>query len=274
MRPENEQDGSRVFGEVAETYHRLRPRYPDALVQRIVDAVGNADQGVDALELGAGTGIATRAMLDRGFRVTAVEPDARLAAVLARNLGAGPGVRIENVRFEDWTIPPAAFDLVYSATAFHWLDPATRIARVARALRPGGHLAIFGYQHVAGGDEAFFERIQQCYLAHMPGADPADVLRHADDIPVGVDSLDEDGYFAEPQVWRWTVVIQSTRDEYLDLLTTYSGHRWLDAARRDALLRCIGDEIDALPGGIVHKAYLFELVMARRTEVAVAESGG
>lgn len=137
-------DRALSFGSDAATYHRHRPGYPDVVADL---AIAHADGPVTrALEVGAGTGKATVVFAGRGLDVVAVEPDAGMRTVLAEQVVGLPGaVRIVGESFETLDLAEVApVDLLYAAAAFHWTDPATRWARAAAALRPGGALAVFG----------------------------------------------------------------------------------------------------------------------------------
>lgn len=256
-------DGGATFDEVAELYHEVRPRYPSDMFDRIRGLQGLAP-GTRVLELGMGTGIATRALLDAGFDVTGIEPGASLAAVARKHLGHHSRFRSIETRFEDWEPTDEPFDLVFSATAFHWLDRHVRVPKAAACLREGGYFAIAMYHHVRGGDSAFFDAVQACYGAHMPGETGDAQLLPAEDVEPQTRELAEHGLFEAPEVHRWVIEERYSRAGYFDLLSTYSGHRLLDEANRKALFRCIGEHIDALPGGVVRKAYLHELIVARK----------
>jgi len=253
-------EGGQTFNEVAALYHRVRPRYPDELFD-IIGSLPEMDTGSRVLELGCGTGIATGPLLDRGFDVTAIEPGAALVAVARAELTSFPGFRCIETRFEDWALPEQPFDLVFSATAFHWLDRRIRVTRSASALRSGGYLAIASYRHVAGGDIDFFNAVQECYGAHMPGARGDEQLQEADHIRPATAELVRGATFEDPAVHRRVIEEAYDRDGYLDLLSTYSGHRLLDHDRRIALFDCIGERIDRMPGRRVRKAYLHELIV-------------
>src|SRR5438876_10517035 len=108
-----------AFGDVAETYDRVRPTYPDALFAEVVQ-VSNAASGDAVLEAGAGTGKATRKFVALGLAVTAVEPDPAMAAVGRR---ACPEASWVNASFDDAVIAPHSFALVASAQAWHWVRP-------------------------------------------------------------------------------------------------------------------------------------------------------
>jgi SAM-dependent methyltransferase len=128
-----------LFGTVAEAYERFRPGYPDEVVERTL-RFGSRPIGT-AVEIGAGTGKATRAFACRGIRVTALEPDPGMFGVLEREMVAMP-VRPVLSTFEEYDGPPA--DLVYAARSWHWTDPARRCGHAAELIVAGGTLAVLG----------------------------------------------------------------------------------------------------------------------------------
>jgi SAM-dependent methyltransferase len=243
-----------TFGEDAELYDRVRPTYPPALYDDLGELLGERPR---VLEIGPGTGQATGPMVQRGWDVTAVELSPELARVARRKL---PEAEVIVADFDTWELPPPTFDLVVSATAFHWLDPATRVARCASVLRPGGVLAVVSTHHVAGGSEQFFVEVDECYRRFTD--DPAKAgLPAADDVPNDSREFDESGLFGavEFRSYEWEVGYSGA--EYLQLLSSYSGHRALTARRRDGLYGCIGALIEA-NGGSVTKRYLTQLSAA------------
>ena len=143
---------SETFDSEAERYDRARPGYPDELFDDMAELT-SLGRGARILEIGPGTGQATRSLLARGYHVTAIEPGERLAAVLRRKT-AGLLCEVHVTRFEDWPLPAEPFDAVFAATSFHWLDAATRLECIAAVLRPGGALVIVDTAHVAGGTSA------------------------------------------------------------------------------------------------------------------------
>jgi len=124
-----------VFGEVADDYDRIRPGYPDQLVDDVLAAAGPGP----VLEVGAGTGKATVAFAARGADLTCIEPDPRMAALLRTKL---PSVPIVVSAFEEWT-PDRPYGALISAQAWHWVDEASRNDLAWRALAPGGLFAPF-----------------------------------------------------------------------------------------------------------------------------------
>jgi hypothetical protein len=136
MPPVERIDGRRLFGDDPGGYDAARPTYPDWVFETLAERCGLAP-GADIFEIGPGTGTATRPLLaTRPGRLVAIEPDARLAAFLADTL-AQPPLEIVNSTFEDAELTEGAFDLGVCATAFHWLDEAAALRRIASLLRPG-----------------------------------------------------------------------------------------------------------------------------------------
>jgi len=133
--------GREAFGEDPDNYDTARPPYPDWIFETLATRCG-LGPGCAAFEAGAGTGIATRRLLAAGASVVAIEPDARLAAWLAER-AAGPKLKVVNATFEAALLEDAAFDLGACATAFHWLDEDAALAKIARALKPGGWWAMW-----------------------------------------------------------------------------------------------------------------------------------
>jgi SAM-dependent methyltransferase len=120
------------FGNVAETYHRVRPPYSQTLLDRAQEAL-ELDGGARVLDLAAGTGRLTEELRRRFAEVVAVEPDERMRAVHGKALAGSA----EAIPLED-----ASVDAVFVGEAFHWFDPAAAIPELVRVLRPRGGLAV------------------------------------------------------------------------------------------------------------------------------------
>ena len=134
----------KVFDEVAAEYDRIRPTYPDGLVDQAcqVAAIGAGDR---VLEIGCGSGQLTRSLVARGLHVTALEPGTNLMALARQNLEGAGAVEFMNARFEDASFPREHFRAVFSASALHWVDPEVSWRKIADVLVPGGTLALLQY---------------------------------------------------------------------------------------------------------------------------------
>ncbi|MGI5440743.1 class I SAM-dependent methyltransferase [Streptomyces shenzhenensis] len=256
---------SQTFDEDAELYDRARPGYPPELYDDLAEFAG-ACPGSRVLEVGCGTGQATVPLAERGCRITAVEAGPSLAAVARRNLAGTAVVQVVTTEFESWPLPEEPFDAVVSASAFHWIDPAVRMAKAADALRPGGALAVVRTQHVMGGSEEFFIEVQRCYERFDPKTPPGLRPPAAADIE-GRDHAQEvgrSGRFGPTVFRRYEQDLTYTTSEYLELLRTYSGHRVLPEAARNGLLGCIASLIDGRYDGRVIRRSLIELGVSHR----------
>jgi trans-aconitate methyltransferase len=127
------------FGVRAEAYERFRPGYPVELFDMVMAYVGQPVR--TALEIGAGTGKATRLFAQRGVTVTATEPDGGMLAELRKHVPAN--VKAVQAAFEDLQ-PGETYGLVYAAAALHWTNPEGRWSRMAALLEPDGVFASFG----------------------------------------------------------------------------------------------------------------------------------
>ncbi|MFJ8040704.1 class I SAM-dependent methyltransferase [Kitasatospora sp. NPDC096147] len=131
-------DHANSFGAVAAEYDAARPSYPAELFDRLEELTGRPLKDAEVLDVGAGTGIATRLLAARGARVTAVEPSPGMAARLREVSPELPLVKGtgDELPFHDGTV-----DLITYAQAFHWTDPTRSVPEALRVLRPGGSLA-------------------------------------------------------------------------------------------------------------------------------------
>jgi SAM-dependent methyltransferase len=151
-----------VFDEIAAEYDRYRPAYPDELIDQACQVAG-IGSGDHVLEVGCGSGQLTRSLVARGLRVTALEPGKSLVALARQNL-EGAGVEFVNAQFEDAPLPREQFQAVFSASAFHWVDPKVSWQKTADVLAPGGTLALVQY---CGLEEPRSKRDQDVVLAAM-----------------------------------------------------------------------------------------------------------
>lgn len=175
--------GRGVFGKNAAGYDSARLAYPAELYERIFERLGGtADPAI--LEIGAGTGLATRDLLSRRpAAMTVIEPDAQMAGFLETALGATPGLTIRNCPFEDADLPPASFDLAVAAASFHWLEPESALAKIRNALKPGGVLALWWnvYRATGIGDEFADALAPLLEGIALPPSEGADVHQSLDE---------------------------------------------------------------------------------------------
>ena len=125
---------ARSFGAIADDYDRARPGPPEVAVDWLVP-----EHAHTVVDLGAGTGLLSRALTRKVPQVVAVEPDPRMRAVLAAR---SPGVRVLEGTGEAIPLPGASVDGVFVSSAWHWMDPDRAIPEIARVLRDGGRFGV------------------------------------------------------------------------------------------------------------------------------------
>ena len=211
-----------IFGAVASMYDDVRPGYPGEVLDAIVDFQGGP---ASVAELGAGTGKGTELLVRLGVPVTCVEPDPRMAAVLA---GKFPQVQVVNSTFEDWAPPPAGVDVIACALAWHWLDPATRNQRTRAALSPGGALAVFGHTY-GYADPDVSAAIGRVLQAVDPAVKPRAEHWVRDDVLAS-------GAYGRVEERVWHSYPEFSKERYLRLMQTFSPFRRHSAEDQEAVL--------------------------------------
>lgn len=254
--------GRQAFGLNPAAYHAARPDYADWVYDMLVSRCG-LGPGASVFEIGPGTGTATRRLLQLGADpLVAVEPDERLADFLEAT-NPTPALQVLRAPFEEAALPEGAFDLGICATAFHWLDEAAALQKVARLLRPGGWWAAIW--HVFGDDsrpDPFHDATQGVLSGY---ASPSAGHRG---IPFGLDAearteaLKRTGAFdvVEHKIVPWQLVL--TANETMALYATYSDM----AARldREAVLEEVGRIAREEFGGRVERNMTTSVFMGRR----------
>ena len=254
-----------TFDTVAARYHAARPGYPGALYDTLISLARLAPDQDEILEIGCGTGKATIPLARRGFRITAVELGAALAAEARRNLAAFPRVTVVNADAERWQPPaPAMFGLVFAATAWHWIDPAVRYRRAWELLRPGGHLAFWEAVHVIPDHgDPFFREIQDVYDEIGEALPPGSGFAKPDTLADRAAEITATGLFTDVTIRRFDWEITYTADSYLLLLDTFSGHIAMAPWQRERLYGEIRRRLGQRPDGRVRRHWGAVLHVAR-----------
>jgi SAM-dependent methyltransferase len=246
-------DLGRVFNDVPELYDRVRPGYPDQLFADLVRITG-MDESSSVLEVGCGTGQATRSLAALGCSVTAVEPGADMAA-LARRRFAG-NVAIETSTFEDWDDRGRRFDVLVAASSWHWVDPSIGWWRAHDVLRPGGWLALLSNVVVrAPGEPEVYAETADLHERFAPGNPGWGDPPLEDDVRA-TDAGWGPGLFGPAIVRSYPTVQWFTGEGFADLLRSTSLYRTLDRDVREPLLDAVAERIRTHMGDRAARRYL------------------
>ena len=274
----------KVFDEIAAEYDRHRPGYPDELVGQACQVAG-IGSGDHVLEVGCGSGQLTRGLIARGLHVTALEPGVSLVALARQNLEGAGQVEFVNARFEDALLPREQFQAVFSASAFHWVDPEVSWQKAADVLVPGGTLALVQY---FGLEEPRSKRDQDAALAAVRKVAPDIAVnwpeyRELDATLAGVEqrrgnvsavwawlgSYDigqnyAGGLFGDVQVAVMPRLVEHTPDEVNAIVRTMSFYARLSPGQRQAFERELEAIYERL-GRPIRASMVAALVTARRS---------
>jgi SAM-dependent methyltransferase len=234
----------RSFDSIAGVYDRVRPRYPEQLFDDIVRLSG-IGSGARVLEIGPGTGQATLPLARRGLAVVGVELAPRMARLCRTNLRGFHSVTVHAADFEHWPVEPASFDVVLSASAFHWLNPRTAFARAASALRPSGSIALLWHFRVTPNTP--LQRELDAVYATL-GLKPWRAKPPEERTRRQREAILNSGRFGPVTVRRYASNRDYTTADYIALLRTMSDHAILPAPTRRRLFAGIRRAIDRHSG--------------------------
>ncbi len=205
------------FGGAAHNYDTFRPRYPDQLIDDVL-----APDAHRVLEAGAGTGIASMQLIERGADLLAIEPDTRMAAV-----AQAKGIPVEIATFEQWEPAGRLFDRVVFAASFHWVDPAAALPKIRQILNDGGRLAlIWNRLRPTDPTRAEFESIYRDYMeieTHRGDGNPGEIVKLIGDA----------GFTVSQQ--RYPHDLHYTAQQWVDITFTFSNQLILAADKATEL---------------------------------------
>ncbi len=266
-----ERNNRTVFDEIVTNYDKVRWGYPDELYMDIIRYSGPG-KGKKALEIGAGTGKATARFLNMGYDVTAVEMGINMTDFLLDRFREYTNFNVVTATFEDALLEDNDYDLIYAASAFHWVDAEIGCPKVYHHLKNGGAFVLFRNNPVPAVGEELYEEIQTVYEKYYYcyyTSRKRPVRKSREDFwkPSEIynsfrfEGLERYG-FHEVTMKLYDASQIYSADEYIALLDTYSDHRGLPKDNRTALYSGIREAI--LRHGGYHKVdYIYQLYMGK-----------
>jgi len=211
-----------TFNEDVVNYDKMRPTYVDALFDDIIRFSG-LDSGKNALEIGIGTGQATAPFFQTGCKLTAVELGENMAAFVNHKFAGFDNFSVINSDFESAKLENESYDLIYSATAFHWIPQELGYIKVFDLLKSGGTLALF-WNHPSMENDELYTKMQELYDKYQPG-DRSTIHKFSEDKCIEIaDTIKKYGFTdVEYKLYRSERVFDA--QQYISLLNTYSDHR-------------------------------------------------
>ncbi|HHP7231050.1 MAG TPA: class I SAM-dependent methyltransferase [Xenococcaceae cyanobacterium] len=222
------------YSAVAENYNKARPLYPQELINRVVELTQLLSDST-ILEIGCGSGQATRGFAALGLSMTCLEPSFAASQLAKQNCVAYPKVKINNTSLEEWELEAGKFDAVLAANAWHWLPPEVSYPKSVQALKPGGYLIVLWNMSPYPSYD-IYQELDKVYQVHAPHLsryetpqDQVNILRQ-----LGKKIIDSQ-YFDSLQSEHFLQKKTYKIDDYLLLLQTFSSYLELSSDQREVL---------------------------------------
>jgi SAM-dependent methyltransferase len=251
------------YGEIADVYNRVRPRYPKKLVSRAIDLSQLPSQAA-ILEVGCGTGTATVEFAEFGFSILCLEPNQEFCRIAKHNCSQYPSVEIRNTLFEEWELEVEKFNAVLMANAIHWIPPEIRYQKTANALQENGSLIVLWNMTPQPQYEVYqlLEPIYQAQAPSIPGyeekATQQEIVKR-----FGQDVIDS-GLFKNLVSEELACEVTYSIDDYLALLSTLSPYIKLEPHTRSSLFEALREKLLGNWGTSIVISYLSAVHLAQK----------
>jgi SAM-dependent methyltransferase len=251
-----------TFDKVALLYNEARPCYPDELFSTLISITG-LTSNAEVLEIGPGTGQATKPLAIGGYNITCIELGSALSKVAQHELSDYPNVEILTGAFESMKLPNGTFDLVLAATSFHWIKPEVKYIKSHQILKQNGYLAIIHTNHVSDEKGDFLFEISKPIYDRYNFSDKnqnQSLPKTLDIFPIEIDK----NLFRLIHFQLFPVMIIYTAKEYINLLNTYSNHLAAKQQVRDDFFKEIEALINERFNGSIEKHFVMSLTIAQK----------
>lgn len=266
------------YSPAAEAYNKARPRYPQHLIDRVVE-VAQLSTDSKILEVGCGPGTATVALAkpavnipQLGCSIICLEPNPDFFQLAQQNCQPYSNVEIENTSFEEWELKPFEFDAVLAASSFHWISPEVGYPKAANALKENGYLILLWNKELQPSYEVY-QILSQIYQLHTPSLDRYEdqetqeyILRQLGNMAI------DSGQFKNLISGQFISEVTYTVDEYLTLLNTYSPYIKLDPENKESLFLGLRHRIEDDFGGSLQLSYISAFHITQKVTSEVRES--
>ena len=257
-----------TFDTAADSYEKIRPGYPDELYDAL-QSYCPLSPGSSTVEVGIGGGQATLPVLKRGCSVTAVECGEHLAGICREKFANFPGFSVITDRFEHADLPGDTFDLMYSASAFHWIPEKTGYEKVFRILKPGGTFARFANHPYRGKDDPdLFREIDQVYAGYYYpyyGKQPEPIREYTREQAAERAMIAEKYGFTSIKYALFYRTRVLSANEYRMLLGTYSDHIAMEESIREIFFDAVEETIRR-HGGTITLSDTIDLQLSKKPD--------
>ncbi len=256
----------KTFDTVASTYEKFRPGYTDELYQTIFDYIA-LDESSYVVEVGIGGGQATLPFLKTGCHLTAVEYGEHFSALCREKFKEYPNFAVVTGKFEDTDFSDDTYDLVYSASAFHWVPERIGYTKVFSMLKSGGVFARFANHPYPAKESASLseemEKIYGEYYYPFYHKEPAVPTEYSEEQAIQRAKIAEKYGFIDTKCALFHRTRTFSATEYTTLLGTYSDHIAIEESIRKKFFSKLEDAIHR-HGGSITLYDTIDLQLARK----------
>ncbi|WP_293150546.1 MULTISPECIES: class I SAM-dependent methyltransferase [unclassified Microcoleus] len=253
------------YSEIAGFYNKTRPRYPQQLINRVVE-LAELPSNANILEIGCGPGIATVPFAELGFAMLCLEPSQPACQLAQQNCATYPFVEIKNQTLEEWELETDKFNAVLAATSFHWVSPEIRYQKTAAALKDKGSLILLWNAGVLPEDEVYrvLNEVCQTQAPSLAVYHAKERVNQAESIKEIGQNIIDSGLYEDLIYEQLVCEITYSIEDYLNLLQTYSEYIALDEQKRKSLLTNLGEALAKNCVNIIKASYISAFHIAKK----------
>jgi SAM-dependent methyltransferase len=244
------------YSPAAQAYDKSRPHYPAVLILHVAH-LAQLGQHSKILEVGCGPGTATTAFAEFGCSIVCVEPNPDFCELARKNCNQFQKVVITQSSFEEWPLASSAFDIVVSASAFHWIQPEVGYPKVAGALRDDGYFVLLWNKEPQPNSDVcqlFIEIYSQHGLPSL-GRFETEITQQQVLKALAQPAIDSQ-LFKEVSSKQVKLEVKYTAEDYLLLLSSFSPYLNLEESRRNSLFAKLRRKINDDLMGIIDLSYI------------------
>ena len=240
-----------VFDTVASKYEKIRPGYTDDLYKMLFDYI-DIDELSHVLEVGIGGGQATLPILKTGCSLTAVEYGENFSKMCEKKFEEYKNFSVITEKFENVSFPESQYDLIYSASAFHWVPEEIGYSKVYAMLKHGGAFARFANHPYRGKDNpilsAEIDKLYSKYYCAFHGKDMKAEAEYSEEQAMHRAQVAEKYGFVDIAYGMFYRTRTFSAKEYVELLGTYSDHIAMEEKIRTEFFAKIEETINQYSG--------------------------
>jgi len=243
------------YSPAALAYDKVRPRYPAELIAHVAHLT-RLNSFSKILEVGCGPGTATTAFAEFDCSIVCVEPNPVFCDLARKNCHPFQNVVIKQTSFEEWPLEQFAFDIVVSASAFHWIQPTVGYPKAADALCDDGYLVLL-WNKEPQPTCAVWTLFTEIYNQLAPSLGQYQTEETQQDMLIALTQPAIDsGLFKEVSLKQMKVAVNYTADDYILLLSSFSPYLNLDESVRTNLFMALRSKIHADLNGCIDLFYI------------------